>query len=252
MKTTESDTQAVDRVKKALSRISAVRGLDGRLVVDVPVMYPSGATVVVEVERNGDRFWVSDMGHALVETEFVAAQDFFSSAARTAADEYGVGFDGHSMFALWVPEGRLEAAIVCVANASNSACSEAIRAASDAKGRKANEHIFERIQSVFGPKIVAKTADIQGRHAHWEAHNVVIFPNSQKAIFESMSMHSNSISSRFLMFSDIKAADDAVSLNAMVKDLERLDEKAQMVGDVANIIALSAGDDEIRKYAIAS
>lgn len=252
MKINENDTQAVDRVRKALTRIASVRGMDGRLVVDVPVMYPSGATAVVEVERNGEQFWVSDMGHGFVETEFVAAQDFYSNAARRAADDFGVQFDGGSIFALWVPEARLEAAIVCVANASNTACSEAIRSASEARGRKENERIFERIQAVFGPKIVAKTADILGRHAHWEAHNVVVFPDRRKAVFESMSMHGNSVSSRFLMFSDIKAADETVSLNAVVKDIEQLDEKAQMVGDIANIVALSASDEELRQYAVAS
>jgi len=252
VKTTENDTQAIDRVHKALSRIAAVRGMDGRLVIDVPVMYPSGATAVVEVERNNDKYWVSDMGHGLVETEFVAAQDFYASAAKKIADEFAVQFDGHSMFALWVPEGRLEAAIVCVANASNQAASEAIRSASEAKGRKENEKIFDRIRSVFGSKMVIKTADIAGRHAHWDAHNVVVFPNRQKAIFEAMSLHANSVSSRFLMFSDIRAADETVSLNAMVKDIETLDEKAQMVGDVANIVAMSATDEDIRKYAMAS
>ena len=252
MKTTEKDTQAVDRVRQALSRITAVRGLGGRLVVDVPVMYPSGATVVVEIERNNDKYWVSDMGHGLIESEFVAAQDFFKSAARAASEEFGVGFDGNAIFALWVSENRLEAAIICVANASNSACSEAIRSASEAKGRKENEKIFERITSVFGTKAVAKSADIQGRHAQWQAHNVVVLQDRRQAVFEAMSMHATSISSRFLMFSDIKSADVSISLNVMVKDIEQLDEKAQMVGDLANIIAINATDDEIRKYAMAS
>lgn len=221
-------------------------------MVDVPIMYPSGATVVVEIEQNNGRFWVSDMGQGHVETEFVAAQGFYANAARRAADEFGVQFDGGSVFALWVSEARLEAAIVCVANASNNACSEAIRSASEAKGRKENERIFERISDVFGSKIVSKSADIVGRHAHWEAHNVVVFPNRKIAVFESMSLHANSVSSRFLMFSDIKAIEQDISLNAVVKDIEKLDEKAQMVGDIANIVAINASDDEIRQYAMAS
>ena len=252
MKTTTSDEQLLERVRKSLSRIASARGLDGRLVVDIPVMYPSGATAVVEIERNRDRFWVSDMGHGLVEAEFVAAQDFYPPAARRIADEFGVQFDGNAIFALWVPEARLEAAMICVANASAQASAEAIRSASEAKDRRDSERIFERIQSVFGAPSVAKRMEISGRHAQWEAHNVVSFPDHRRAIFEPMSAHAGSVSSRFLMFSDLRAGDPAISLNAVVRDITALDEKAQMVGDVANIVGLDASDEDYRRFALAS
>ena len=246
------DREATERVREALSRVAAVRGLDGRIVVDVPVMYPSGATAVVEVERNVDRYWVSDMGHGRIETEFVAAQDYFSAAARRAASDYGVEFDGNAIFALWVPSARLEAAIVCVANASNRACSDAIRVASEAKGRRENDRIFQRIQKVFGPEHVTRSLDVAGRHAHWEAHNVVVFSDRRRAVFEAMTSHPNSVSSRFLMFSDIKSADEEISLNAVVRDLSSLDEKAQIIGNVANIVGIDATDEELMRFAKAS
>lgn len=252
MRTNVDDREATERVREALSRIAAVRGLDGRLVVDVPVMYPSGATVVVELERNADRYWVSDMGHGRIETEFVAAQEYFATAARRVASEYSVEFDGNAIFALWVPSARLEAAIICVANASNRACSDAIRAASEAKGRRENDRIFERIEKVFGPKQVNRSIDLAGRHAHWEAHNVVIFPDRRRAVFEAMTSHPNSVSSRFLMFSDIKSADEDISLNAVVRDLSSVDEKAQIIGNVANIVAFDATDEELKRFAKAS
>ena len=54
------------------------------------------------------------------------------------------------------------------------------------------------------------------------------------------------------MFSDIKAADLDVSLNAMVRDINALGEKGQMIGDVANIMPISASDTQIMDYAKAS
>jgi len=116
----------MDRVRNALQRIASVRELDGKIAVSLPVMYPSGATVVVEVERNDDRYWVSDMGYGLVEAEMSGAQTFYGKIASRIADDFGIGFDGNAMLALWVASPRLEAAITCVANASNRACSEAI------------------------------------------------------------------------------------------------------------------------------
>lgn len=246
------DRLTLDRVRSALQRIASVQELDGKIAVSLPVMYPSGATVVVEIERNDDSYWVSDMGYGHVEAEMAGAQSFYGKIASRVADDFGVGFDGSAMFALWVNSSRLEAAITCVANASNKACSEAVLQAVEAKGRRQNEKIFERVKAVFGDRSVTRSADIAGRHAHWEAHNVVVFPNRHRAVFEHMTAHTNSVSTKFLMFSDIRSADLDISLNVMIRDIRELDEKGQMVADVANILSLTASNDQIREYARAS
>jgi len=221
----------------------------GRVMVDVPITYPSGSSVVVEVEQNADRIWVSDMGMGLVEAEMMAAQDSYQSLARAKADEFGVGYDNSAMFVLWVPSGRLEAAIVCVANASAQAAADAVRSAAEATHRKQSSVVFERIKSVFGARMVSKSVEIRGKRSSWEAHNVVLFPDAHRAIFEPMTMNANSVSSKFLMFSDLREPGMAhYSLNAVVENVKELDAKAQMVGDVANIIDLKASDDVFRQY----
>jgi hypothetical protein len=247
-----NDQIAEERIRTALHRLASMSNLDGKFVVNVPIMYPSGSMVTVDVDRNGSHYWVSDMGIGLIEAEFMAAQSIYRSVAGNVADQYAVSFDGHSMFALKVTNERLEAAIAAIANASNTACSEAIRIASEIKTKKQNEKIFERIQSIFGEKIVAKSAEIQGRHAHWEAHNVVVFPDKKRAVFEHMTTHTSSVSSKFLMFSDIRASHRDISLNAIVPRIDALDEKAQIIGDVANIVSLKASDEEFRKFALAA
>lgn len=67
-----------------------------------------------------------------------------------------------------------------------------------------------------------------------------------------MTAHTNSISTKYLMFSDIKSADQDISLNVMIRDIAALDEKGLMVGDIANILSLSSSDEQIREYAKAS
>lgn len=252
MTITKTQAQMESRVKEALSNIAAVRGLDGKTVIDLPLMYPSGAMVVVEVQSNKDRFWVSDMGHGLVEAEYMAAQEFFGAAGKSAATSYNVEFDGYSIFALWVSPHHLEAAIICVANASTRASHEAIRKASEAQGSRQNEKVYGRIVEVFGSKVVAKRAELKGKHAVWDAHNVVTLPNSHRAVFEFMTIHSNSVSSKYLMFSDLKSRDEEISLNAVVTNLNDLDVKAQMISDLANIVPLNAEDNQIRQFAQAA
>ena len=192
------------------------------------------------------------MGIGKLEAEFSAAQDYFARIAGRVADEFGVKFDGHSVFVAWVSSSKIESALISVANASNKACSEAIRHAEDAKGRRQNERIFAKIRDVFGERSVARSADIRGRHAHWEAHNVVVLSNHKKAVFEPMTSHANSVSSKFLMFTDIKAADQGVSLNVVVRNVGILDEKAQIIGDFANILSVDSSDEEYRLFAEAA
>jgi hypothetical protein len=129
----EEQRRKLKRIAQALSRIARMRDDDGRVLVDLPIMYPSGAMVVVEVEINRGKCFVSDMGGGLVEAEFAAAQSYYTSAANEAAEDFAVSFDGHSTFTLWVPETAAESAVVCVANASRKAASEAVRRAADEK-----------------------------------------------------------------------------------------------------------------------
>lgn len=247
-----SNQVLVERVREAVARLAGAREMDGRVVVDLPIMYPSGAMVVVQVERNGDKVLASDMGYGLVEAELSAAEEFYGVSATRAAEEFSVGFDGYAIFALWVSIDRLESAIVCVGNASSRAAAEAVRRASDIQSRSQNERIFDRIAKVFGKKSVARKTEIPGRHASWDAHNVIVFPDRRRAVFEYMTNHANSISNKFMMFSDIKAVDDSISLNSVVKSLDDLGEKAQLVGDVANIVPMRATDDQFRRFAEAS
>lgn len=241
-----------ERAQEAVARLSGAREMDGRIVVDLPLMYPSGAMVALQIEQSSDKILVSDMGHGLVEAELTAADEYYGAAAAKAADEFSVGFDGYAIFALWVPVSRIESAIVCVGNASCRAAADAIRRAVEAQSRNENERIYDRIAGIFGRRMVSKRAEIAGRYAAWDAHNVIVFPNRHRAVFEHMSSHANSVSSKFMMFSDIKAVNGNISLNSVVRSLETLDEKAKLVGDVANIISVGAPDDQFRYFAEAS
>lgn len=246
------DQQLTHRVAFALGRIARCRDAGERVIIDLPVLYPSGSTVVVEIEQNGDKIWVSDMGLGHTEAELMHATDSYKRLAGQKAKEFGVDYDGQSMFALWVPVSRIEAAIVCVANASAQAAADAVRHASEAHNRGQDEAFFERVLAIFGKKSVARTAEISGQRTSWEAHNVVVFPHGKRAIFEPMSKHPTSVSSKFLMFSDIKATNTQISLNVVVSNIGCLDAKAQMVADLANIVPIDAPDTALRDFAEAS
>lgn len=241
------------RVADAVGRLMSIQSLEGgKVLLSVPVTYPSGASVVVEIEKNADRIWVSDMGMGMTEAEMMGAEDSYQRLARGKAEEFGIGYDNHAMFVLWAPVNRIEGAIVCVANASAQAAAGAVLHASEVQSRAQREAVFNRVQQVFGKDRVVRSLEMMGRRSAWETHNVVISPKGERAVFEPMSAAPQSVSSKFLMFSDLREAQSAVSLNAVVESLQFLDAKAQMVSDVANIIELKAADETYRRYGAAA
>lgn len=241
------------RLAVAVGRLMGSRqGFGEKMLLDVPISYPSGSAVVVDVELNGDKIWVSDMGMGYTEAQMMGAHESYQHIARGKAAEFGVGYDGGAMFVLWVPVERIESAIVCVANASAQAAADAVRLASEVHHKRQEDAVFERVTHVFGRQSVARSHEVIGKRSAWEAHNVVILGNGRRAIFEPMSKHANSVSSKFLMFSDLRESSILISLNAVVESTQSLDAKAQMVGDIANIIELEATDETYRQYGMAS
>lgn len=246
-----SDT--LTEVKKALELLIDVRAAGTRVLLSVPVQYPSGALSVVEIEHQGKSWWISDMGHGLLEAEYVSAANGYARAATETARSYGVKFDGHAIFALMVPADQLDSGIVAVSNASVRAASEAIRAESERKLEVKTDQVFDRLSRIFHEQAeVVRKLEIQGEYASWEAHNVVRLSNTKRvAIFEYMSHHAQSVSAKFLMFSDLKRKPNLM-LNAVVSDPNKLDSKGRMIDEVATIVRVDAADDTFRRLVSAA
>jgi hypothetical protein len=237
------------RLKQAVSRLMSVQVEGERARLTVPVLYPSGSSCAVEIMTTGDKCFVSDLGFGHMEAEMYGAEDFYGISAKAAAGRYGIGFDGLSIFTTWASLDKVEAAISSVANASVQAASVAILRATEEKDRHKNSELFDRVRSIFGAAAVARTADLKGRDADWQAHNVVLLSDHRRAVFEFVSENTNSISAKFLMFSDLSKRKDAYSLNSVVRSVEKLGNKGAMLADVSNILNVADPAAEFIRYA---
>jgi hypothetical protein len=239
-----------DRIHEALSRLVTGAQFGNKTVVSIPVVYPSGSHAGVEIQINGDDCFVSDAGQGFNEAQNYGADDFYRNCAKSSSDRFGTGFDGLNMFVLKASLGKIEAAIVAVANASAIAARESVERAAVETNRKNNSRLFERVSDVFGKQHVSKTAELKGRHIAWDAHNVVTI-SGQMSIFEFVSDHPNSVSNKFMMFSDIRKSETSSAiLNAVVQDISKISQKGQLIGDVAdNIVPFSASNEQFMSYA---
>jgi hypothetical protein len=238
-----------ERLKQAISRLMAVKVDGERARLTVPVLYPSGSGCAVEVITSGEKCFVSDLGFGHMEAEMYGADPYYGICAKSASERFGVGFDGLTVFATWASLDKIEGAISGVANASVQAAATAIFKAVEEKDKQKNSELFEKVRSIFGAPSVTRTAELKGRDAAWLAHNVVLLSDHRRAVFEFVSENTNSISSKFLMFSDLSKRKDEFSLNSVVRSVEKLGGKGTMLADVSNVLSVTDSAAEFIRYA---
>ena len=240
------------RLDQAITRLMSAHVEGERAQLTVPVLYPSGASACVEIMLNGDKCFVTDMGFGQTEAEMYGASDFYDPAARSASTKFGVGYDGLSVFAAWASVDNIERAIGAVANASVSAAAHATMRAVEEKEHRVNVDLFARVAGIFGPQRVARSVDLSGKEATWTAHNVVSLHNGRRAVFEFVSESTISVSSKFLMFSDLSRREGEFALNSVVADISKVKGKSAMLADVSRILEFLAPESDFKKFAEAA
>ena len=121
------DKNIEKHVLSTISRMVRVQTLEMSTIVNVPVLYPSGSTTKIAIEQSGEYYQLSDMGYGLFEAMYINAQEFYNRSAKEIVSQFGLQFDGTSIFAPQVPINFLELSIINVANSSSQAAQGAVR-----------------------------------------------------------------------------------------------------------------------------
>jgi hypothetical protein len=88
----------------------------GGSFIRMPLIYPSGAGIVVRVEKGDNRYFVSDWGLGYQETDLYGAGAFYVRHARPIAEKAGVGFDNQAFFVVEATREQLSGAVVTIGN----------------------------------------------------------------------------------------------------------------------------------------
>jgi histone H3/H4 len=115
---TASIQEIANELASALVRISS-RDETARL--SLPLLYPGGSMVGVEISRLRAGFLVSDAGAARREAGLMGGERPFQRIAREIAERFAIRFDHNMMFDIDVAEDELLPAVVAVANAAKTA-----------------------------------------------------------------------------------------------------------------------------------
>lgn len=226
--------------------------------IRMPLLYPSGAIVVVRIEQSDGRYFVSDWGLGYQETENYGAGSFYVRHARSIAERAGVGFDNQAFFVMEASREQLPGAVVTIGNCSQEAAIRAADALAEKTFEDNKERLYERLVSVFAKregtatKVVTKNARVVGHSStEWPIATLVTLPRSGKlTIFEPVTKHHNSVAHATMKFHDIALlGKDAPNRVAVVEKKQEFGTFLGVLSQSADVVDESVSDDTILRLA---
>lgn len=244
---TSSLKQIAEEVARALSYAETS---DHSAIVGTAVNYPDGASVVVRIEPEGDRFYVSDDGYASLAAELMGGSRSFAKIARGVADRAGVRFDLRSFFVLEVERSRLPGAVAAIANASANAVERTVYAM-ERERIKRTRSIFEaRLMEAFGDSAIFEV-EIPGASRSWEFAAGVQGHDGFEAVYEYVSPSFNSVASANLKIGDVRNMREAPTTVVALADYDRTEPSLRQILSVAADRVIPV-DSDPKSYKIAA
>lgn len=240
---------AVEAVAAQLVRIEHRRNAS---FVSTPALYPSGATVVVQVASWGDRYVVSDMSAAFQEATAVGASHVFQRHAKALAEEAGILFDGSTFKLAGVTERQLPGAMMEVASCSKDAAGLAIlRKSEDRTSAEMADEIYEKLERVFPRRSIHRNEIVIGHsHTEWNV-SILLKPDGLKraTVFQPVKPHHLSIAHASMMLGDISRSEAPPNRVIVVPDKAEFGTYLGVLVQVGSVVDRTADAGRLARLA---
>jgi len=239
-----------DVVDRAVQRLVKVEHAPGGVLVQTPLMYPSGALVGVNVRFGPDGFSVSDRGAAYEEARHLKATRSFNSHATAVAKDAGVHFEGGAFTLQSVPADRLSGALATLANVAQGAAILAANRQAAVDARNAEERLIHRLSKLFG-HVQTHQPIVGASGTEWDV-DAIVRTDDKIVLFESVLPRRQSIYAAVAKFHDIALAQDAPRRVAVVPDREVLGSMLGVLSQAASVVEDSTTDATLLRVALAA
>lgn len=244
----EAFKKAVDDVTRQL--VSAEHR-NGMSFVRVPLVYPSGASVVVRISDAYPDFFVSDFGSGHEEAEMMGGSSIYVRHAPNVARNAGIAFDNHSFFVMKSTKEQLPGVIVTVANcALESVIATAFKLV-EKKGEDDKEFLYQRLVRLFTSSAVSKDVEMLGSSNYKWHVSTLVKSASISAIFEPVSKNHSAVFAAATKFHDIALNDNPPNRIAVVKRKLEMDTYLAILSQAGNVIETDGPDESYRTLLVA-
>jgi hypothetical protein len=167
--------------------------------LSMPLLYPGGAMVGVEISRLRDGFLVSDAGGARREAGLLGGERSFSRIIHEVIERFGVQFDHNMIFDVDVSADELVLAVVAVANAAKTAVENTAMHLASVQHADARVYLWERLERLYGSELVDRKRKVRGSSEQWE-FDAAIELQDHLSLFEIVAPNANAVNSAVTKF----------------------------------------------------
>jgi len=228
-----SSRDVSDAVERAVSKLARTEKFVGHTLVSMPVIYPSGASVTLEISGEFDRFFASDRAGGYFESELIGAQRIYGREATRTAASFGIKFDGRNMFVAETGMSNLPAVMKIVSHCSQLAANICAMKLSEKIKSDVTESLYERLVSVFTEARVARDVEVAGASTHDWSVSARVAGARHSILFDAVSPQPTSAVWTAAKCGDIARLESPPHRVAVVRS-------RQLVGNMIGVISPSA------------
>ncbi|SIS58905.1 hypothetical protein SAMN05421772_101669 [Paracoccus saliphilus] len=229
----------------AVRSMCSMDAINGRYLVQMPVMTCDGSLVSVSVWPEGNGvFVVSDAGAAYFHVANACASDaIFSRVAKEKCAEAGAQFDGASLLFIRIQQDRLKGAIISMASLIREVIDVTLERSFKHKHGHMQEELIRRACDAFPKAHRKEHATVIGNSTTEYEVDLLVDIGGRQLAFELFSKSGNAVNSAYTMLSDISRLEDGPAPIGVTPDRKAIGPKLTLITSVASVIELSASSE---------
>lgn len=227
------------QVQEVMKQFDGCRMLDAGLEVSTHCLYPSFDPVKVCINSmSGDTFFVHD-GAGAERSAWMSGRESgsFAYQARNASRAFGCEYSNGSISCRVDGSDWLWSAIAAVANASSEAARAAVSKVRVASENNIIEDALQLLEIRFDVKPTRNIA-LQGQSGKMHKFDIGVKRDADTALIDAVTDHPNSISNKFVAFSDTPSGPNIFKY--ALHDGSLSQEDKVLLAGVADLIAIEA------------
>lgn len=242
-------SKTLQEIANEVARALITIGGDNDLArLSLPLLYPGGSTVTVEINRLRDGFLVTDAGTARREAGLLGGERTFIRLAGEIAERFGVRFDRNMFFEMEVSIDELVVVVSAIANAAKSAVESTAMHMAAVEHADARAVLWDRLGSIYGGKHIQRKVKVRGSSDSWE-FDAAVQMKDRMSVFEIISPNANAVNSAVTKFLDVR--DIGVNDPNRIAVVTRRDQTPHLpvLARTAVVIPIDAPNDAFLKAA---
>lgn len=231
----------VGSVADALAEnLVSVRHWSDSSFLRLPIIYPSGGFVTVQLSATKTGFRVSDSGLAYREAEFLGIERSFVRMANKIAQNFGLSVGKEILFCD-TPYSFIERAVNDVGTASYMIAESIVSRFSEVESATVSDRLKQRLGRIFNSD-VKYDLSVDGEVKTWPvtavAHRIDV-----KIIYQAVENNSNSVYRTSTAFHDLAKSEEKSKLVSVVSNPREMGDNLGLLSNVGMVIGVDETDE---------